>query len=73
MRHGVEPRHIRMYKVAAEREASVFEQLVLPMLKQRNPGNRQEAIELLGELSDLGDQLRASMLRQALREYLGPS
>ena len=73
MRHGVEPRHIRMYKVAAEREASVFEQLVLPMLKQRNPGTRQEAIELLGELSDLGDQLRASMLRQALREYLGPS
>jgi DNA-binding transcriptional MerR regulator len=73
MRHGVEPRHIRMYKVAAEREASVFEQLVLPMLKQRNPGTRQEAIELLGELSDLGDQLRASMLRQALREYLGPT
>ncbi len=73
MRHGVEPRHIRMYKVAAEREASVFEQLVMPMLKQRNPGTRQEAIELLGELSDLGDQLRASMLRQALREYLGPS
>jgi DNA-binding transcriptional MerR regulator len=73
MRHGVEPRHIRMYKVAAQREASVFEQLVLPMLKQRNPGTRQEAVELLGELSDLGDQLRASMLRQALREYLGPS
>ena len=73
MRHGVEPRHIRMYKVAAEREASVFEQLVLPMLKQRNPGTRQEAVELLGELSDLGDQLRAAMLRQALREYLGPS
>jgi DNA-binding transcriptional MerR regulator len=73
MRHGVEPRHIRMYKVAAEREASVFEQLVMPMLKQRNPGTRQEALDLLGELSDLGDQLRGVMLRHALREYLGPS
>jgi DNA-binding transcriptional MerR regulator len=73
MRHGVEPRHIRMYKVAAEREASVFEQLVMPMLKQRNPGARQEALELLAELSDLGDQLRSAMLRQALREYLGAS
>jgi DNA-binding transcriptional MerR regulator len=73
MRHGVEPRHLRMYKVAAEREAGVFEQLVMPMLKQRNPGARQEALDLLGELTDLGDQLRASMLRQALREYLGPA
>lgn len=71
MRHGVEPRHLRMYKVSAEREAGVFEQLVMPMLKQRNPGARQEAIELLSELSELGDQLRASMLRQALRDYLG--
>ena len=73
MRHGVEPRHLRMYKVSAEREAGVFEQLVLPTLKQRNPGARQEAIELLGELSELGDQLRSAMLRQALRQYLGPS
>jgi DNA-binding transcriptional MerR regulator len=73
MRHGVEPRHLRMYKVSAERETGVFEQLVMPMLKQRNPATRQEALELLTELSDLGEQLRASMLRQALREYLGPA
>jgi len=45
----------------------------MPMLKQRNPATRQEAIDLLTELSDLGEQLRASMLRQALREHLGPS
>ena len=36
--HGVEARHLRMYKVAAEREAGMFEQLVMPLLKQRNPG-----------------------------------
>jgi DNA-binding transcriptional MerR regulator len=73
MRHGVEPRHLRMYKTSAEREAGVFEQLVVPTLKQRNPGARQEALDLLGELSELGEQLRASMLRQALRTYLGHS
>lgn len=71
MSHGVEPRHLRMYKVAAEREAGVFEQLVMPLLKQRNPAARQQALELLGELAELGDQLRAAMLREALREYLG--
>ena len=34
---GIEPRHLRMYKVAAEREAGFVEQLVMPLLKQRNP------------------------------------
>jgi hypothetical protein len=43
------------------------------MLKQRNPGARKEALDLLDELADLGEQLRASMLRQALRDVLGPA
>src|SRR5207302_2287024 len=37
MKLGVEPRHLRMYKTAAEREVTFFEQLVMPLLKQRNP------------------------------------
>ncbi len=37
---GVEPRHLRIYKVAAEREAGLVEQLVMPLLKQRNPAAR---------------------------------
>src|SRR6185295_7136545 len=43
MRLGVEARHLRMYKTAAEREAGFFEQLVMPMLKQRNPRARRQA------------------------------
>ena len=45
---GIEPRHLRMYKVAAEREAGFLEQVVMPLLKQRNPEARKQAIELLG-------------------------
>jgi DNA-binding transcriptional MerR regulator len=71
MAHGVEARHLRMYKVAAEREAGVFEQLVMPLLKQRNPTARAQATERLDELANLGGRLRAAMLRQALREHLG--
>jgi DNA-binding transcriptional MerR regulator len=71
MAHGVEARHLRMYKVSAEREAGVFEQLVMPLLKQRNPGARAQATERLDELATLGGRLRAAMLRQALREHLG--
>ena len=71
MAHGVEARHLRMYKVSAEREAGVFEQLVMPLLKQRNPAARAQATERLDELANLGGRLRAAMLRQALREHLG--
>jgi len=73
MRYGVEARHLRMYKVAGEREASFFEQVVMPMLKQRNPQARRQATDTLTELSRLGQSLRGAMLRQALRQYLeGP-
>jgi DNA-binding transcriptional MerR regulator len=73
LRHGVEPRHLRMYKVAAEREGGVLEQLVMPLLKQRNPAARSQALDVLHELASLGDQFRGAMLRQVLREYLGES
>ena len=70
MKFGVEARHLRMYRNAGEREASFFEQVVMPMLKQRNPEAHTQAIATLGELARLGQALRAAMLRQALHEYL---
>jgi hypothetical protein len=70
MKYGVEARHLRMYKVAAEREAGFLEQIIVPLLKQRNPATRQRAITMLDELVTLGDQLRQAMLRRALRDYL---
>lgn len=68
-RHGVEARHLRMYRNAADREASLFEQIVLPLLKQRNPAARVEALDTLSDLGNLGEQLRAVALRHALRSY----
>ncbi|MFN2608465.1 MAG: MerR family transcriptional regulator [Acidimicrobiales bacterium] len=70
MKYGVEARHLRMYKTAADREAGFFEQVVMPMLKQRNPQARRQAADTLGELARLGQGLRQAMLRQALRQYL---
>lgn len=69
---GLEPRHLRMFKVAVEREGGIFEQLAMPLLKQRNPQSRDQAIELLGQLSLLGEQLRAALLRSALHDHLQP-
>ncbi len=70
MKYGVEARHLRMYKTAADREASFFEQVVMPMLKQRNPQARRQAADTLGELAGLGQGLRQAMLRKALGQYL---
>jgi len=68
--HGVEARHLRMYKVAAEREAGVFEQLLMPLARKRSPQGRRESAELVNELASLGDGLRTAMLRHLLRDYL---
>ena len=69
---GVEPRHLRAYKLAAERETALFEQLILPRLKQRNPQARQDATDALDELTELGESMRRSLIRQSLRTHLSP-
>lgn len=68
--HGIGARHLRMFKVAAEREAGFLEQVAMPLLKQRNPDARRQAVELVEELADLGHDLRAALLRANLRKHL---
>ncbi|MDP8992086.1 MAG: MerR family transcriptional regulator, partial [Actinomycetota bacterium] len=68
---GIEPRHLRIYKNAAERESGLFQQVIVPLLKQRNPEARRKAVDAVDELSQLGERLRAAMLRQALKGLTG--
>jgi DNA-binding transcriptional MerR regulator len=67
MRHGIEPRHLRMYQGFADREASLFEQVLLPYRRQRNPEAQARTTETLGELAGLGRRLRTALLRQTVR------
>jgi DNA-binding transcriptional MerR regulator len=67
-RHGVEPRHLRAWRNSAEREAGLFEQVVMPLLRQRNPEARRQAVATLAELDGLGADLREAMVQRALRE-----
>jgi DNA-binding transcriptional MerR regulator len=65
---GIDVRHLRSWKTSAERELSLFEQRILPLLRQRNPAAREEAIGMLTEFIDLGSELRAALiLRDVLR------
>jgi DNA-binding transcriptional MerR regulator len=72
LEHGIEARHIRGYKVAAEREAALYEQIVLPLLKQRNPDAKRRAGQTVAELVRLGEQMRAVLLRRGLRDHIPP-
>jgi DNA-binding transcriptional MerR regulator len=67
-RHGVEARHLRAYKGAAEREAGLVQQVIMPLLRQRNPQAREAAAHAVEELSELGAELRTALLRAALAD-----
>ena len=68
---GIEPRHLRLYRNAADRELGLIEQVVIPLLRQRNPESRQRAVDGADKMAALGQSMRATLLRQALRRHLG--
>jgi hypothetical protein len=70
LRAGVDARHLRSWRTSVEREAGLYEQLIVPLLRQRNPQSRSDAAGRLGELDALGTRLRSAMMRAALRPYL---
>ncbi|MCB1270346.1 MAG: MerR family transcriptional regulator [Microthrixaceae bacterium] len=63
---GMSPRHLRMYLVAAVREAGLLEQLAMPLLKQRNPDAKARAVGTVEELAGLGAELHALLLGREL-------
>jgi len=63
---GFDVRHLKAWKISAEREAGLFEQRVLPVLRRRSPESRQESNSLLDDLSDLGGRLRAILVARAV-------
>ena len=70
-RFGVEPRHLRLFRNAVDREMGLIEQVITPLLRQRNPEARQRAVESAAELVRLGQGLSASLVRTELRRQLG--
>jgi DNA-binding transcriptional MerR regulator len=69
-KYGVEPRHLTMYRHFADREASFFQQIILPVLRQRNPDAQRAANDSLTDLSRISRRLKQALLRANLRRYL---
>jgi DNA-binding transcriptional MerR regulator len=69
--YGLEPRHLRAYRSAAEREVGLFEQVVAPLARQRGPEAKARAQETVRELAALSVRLHAALVAAGLRATLG--
>lgn len=70
-RFGLEPRHLRAFRSAADREVGLIEQVVAPLARQRNPEARGRAEEVARELAALSVKLHAVLVKVGLRPQLG--
>jgi DNA-binding transcriptional MerR regulator len=68
--HGIEARHLRMYRTFAERDATLYGQVIQGVLRQRNPEARARARADLVELAGLGRSMRSAFLRRAVDDLL---
>ena len=65
-RFGIEARHLRPFKGAADREIGLIEQVVSPLVRQRGPEARARADEVVRELAALSVKLHSTLVRQGL-------
>ncbi|MER7489534.1 MerR family transcriptional regulator [Streptomyces sp. NPDC126497] len=65
-RFGIEPRHLRAMKAAADREAGLVDQVVAPLKRHRNPQTRAHAQARTKELAALTVKLHAALVQAAL-------
>ena len=69
LRHfGVQARHLRAVKAAADRDANLVEQVVAPQLRQRSDGARDAAARTAWQITDLLLRLHATLIESALAE-----
>lgn len=60
---GLEPRHLRVFRAAADRQADLAQQMAIPLSRQRNPEARKAAQEKIRELLRVGGKLVRVLLR----------
>jgi DNA-binding transcriptional MerR regulator len=68
---GAEARHLKLFRNSVDREMGLVEQIVTPMLRQRNPESRGRAEATVAELARLGGELRGAMMATQLDTLLG--
>lgn len=69
-RFGLEARHLRAVKAAADREIGLVEQVVAPLRRHRNPQTRAHAEATALELATLSVRLHAALVQSGLRSQV---
>jgi DNA-binding transcriptional MerR regulator len=64
---GLEPRHLRAFKTAADREVGLVEQVMAPQMRGRDASARGRAEETYSELAALSVRLHATLVKAGLR------
>jgi DNA-binding transcriptional MerR regulator len=64
--HGIQPRHLRVIKVAAERENALVEQAVAPLARQK--GSREPALRAAHDIAGHIARLHATLVEDGLAE-----
>ena len=63
---GIEPRHLRSFKSAADREIGLIEQVITPLTRQKSSDSKARAQEVQKEIASLSVRLHAALIRAGL-------
>jgi DNA-binding transcriptional MerR regulator len=67
-RYGVQARHLRVLRAAADREIALIEQVVAPILRQRSPGARDRAAVSARDIASLVRTVHAALIEMTLAD-----
>lgn len=65
-RSGIEPRHLRGFRAAAERELGLIESALIPVTRRKDASSRAKALEMAREIAGQLEVVRSSLIRSAL-------
>jgi DNA-binding transcriptional MerR regulator len=68
--YGVEPRHLRAFRSAADRQSDLIAQIAGPLVKAGKAGSRDRADDLAREVAALAITLHTSLIKSAVRDVL---
>jgi DNA-binding transcriptional MerR regulator len=68
--YGVEPRHLRAFRSAADRQSDLIAQIAGPVVKAGKTGARDRADDLAREVAALAITLHTSLIKSAVRDVL---
>lgn len=67
---GIEPRHLRSFKVAADREIGLVQQVITPIAKSKAADGVQRAAETAREIAALSVALHAALVRSGINDVV---